>query len=86
MQWKEVEVQSLLELLRINEIQFEQVMKNPRLILQLYPGGCDASGSLLENRLAIQQDLLTRLKHRNLNKGKISCDLCTYFSMMAGFN
>ena len=62
-QWKEVDLRSLMVLLRLNEDRLDQIIKNPELILEEHPRGCGASHALLECRLTIQQDLPTRLKH-----------------------
>ena len=63
MQWKEVDIRSLMVLLRLDEDQLDQVIKNPQVICEVHPGGCEASHALLDYRLTIQQDLPTRLKH-----------------------
>ena len=63
LQWKELQLTSLTELLQLTLARFYALINNPQL-LQIDHQECLTAGqSLVNYRLSVQQDLPTRLKH-----------------------
>ncbi len=75
LQWKEIELHSVRELLQLSSDRFQVLCCNPQLIRDEYQEGLKAGRNLLNYRLSVQQDLPTRLKHLyswNLNSWGIA--------------
>ena len=61
--WKDIRLNSLTELMQLSSDRFQALTSNPHL-LRVEQQDCFAVGqNLLNYRLAVQQDLPTRLKH-----------------------
>ena len=62
-QWKEIELDSVRELLHLSSDRFQLLCSNPQLIRDEYKEELEAGRNLLNYRLTVQQDLRTMLKH-----------------------